>query len=213
MGRSPRCYIPSFVKIGPPVLEKKILKGFYHIWAWRASWSCDMDHLYKLSFPLSKEAPHKIWLWLAKRFQRRRLLKMWTDNDGRTDDGRRIHGYPISSPESLRLRWANNNINNNNNNNNKMIIYCSRNILNTSWRLNSTVSLTILWTTGPWHFPRPCCGEIKCYIPTQFTITLQTHIKRSRWLQMHFSLAAPMRTCLREMLIHQSFVSPTPPPP
>ena len=24
MGRSPRCYIPSFVEIGPPVLEKKI---------------------------------------------------------------------------------------------------------------------------------------------------------------------------------------------
>ena len=32
MGRSPRCYIPSFVKIGPLVLEEKILKGFYHIW-------------------------------------------------------------------------------------------------------------------------------------------------------------------------------------
>ena len=28
MGRSPRCYIPSFVKIGPPVLEKKIFKFF-----------------------------------------------------------------------------------------------------------------------------------------------------------------------------------------
>ena len=27
MGRSPRCYIPSFVKIGPPVLEK-IFEGF-----------------------------------------------------------------------------------------------------------------------------------------------------------------------------------------
>ena len=25
MGRSPRCYIPIFVKIGPPVMEKKIL--------------------------------------------------------------------------------------------------------------------------------------------------------------------------------------------
>ena len=25
---SPRCYIPSFVKIGPPVLEKKIFEGF-----------------------------------------------------------------------------------------------------------------------------------------------------------------------------------------
>ena len=27
MGRSPQCYIPSFVKIGPPVLEKKIFEG------------------------------------------------------------------------------------------------------------------------------------------------------------------------------------------
>ena len=27
-----------------------------------AIWSCDLDHLYKLSFPLPKEAPHKIWL-------------------------------------------------------------------------------------------------------------------------------------------------------
>ena len=28
IGWSPRCYIPSFVKIGPPVLEKKIFEGF-----------------------------------------------------------------------------------------------------------------------------------------------------------------------------------------
>ena len=28
MGLSPRCYIPSFVKIGLPVLEKKIFEGF-----------------------------------------------------------------------------------------------------------------------------------------------------------------------------------------
>ena len=28
MGWSPRCYIPSFVEIGQPVLEKKISKGF-----------------------------------------------------------------------------------------------------------------------------------------------------------------------------------------
>ena len=28
MGRSPQCYIPSFVKLGPPVLEKKIFEGF-----------------------------------------------------------------------------------------------------------------------------------------------------------------------------------------
>ena len=52
----------KLLEIGPPVPEKKIFKGFYHIWAWRPSWSCDLDHLYKLSFPLPNEAPHKIWL-------------------------------------------------------------------------------------------------------------------------------------------------------
>ena len=28
MGRSPQCYIPSFMKIAPPVLEKKNFEGF-----------------------------------------------------------------------------------------------------------------------------------------------------------------------------------------
>ena len=28
MGRSPQCYIPSFVEIGPPVMVKKIFEGF-----------------------------------------------------------------------------------------------------------------------------------------------------------------------------------------
>ena len=37
-------------------------EGFYHIWAWRPSWSCDPDATNKLSFPLPKEARHKIWL-------------------------------------------------------------------------------------------------------------------------------------------------------
>ena len=54
MGWSPGCYIPSFMKIGPLVLEKKIFKGFYHIWAWRPSWSCDLDHLYKLGSPFPR---------------------------------------------------------------------------------------------------------------------------------------------------------------
>ena len=35
---------------------------FYHIWAWWPSWSCDQDVTNKLSFPLPKEASHKIWL-------------------------------------------------------------------------------------------------------------------------------------------------------
>ena len=32
MGWSPQCYIPSFVKIGKPVLEKKIFEGFFTIY-------------------------------------------------------------------------------------------------------------------------------------------------------------------------------------
>ena len=37
-------------------------KGFYHILAWRSSWSCDLENLYKVLQPLPKAAPHKIWL-------------------------------------------------------------------------------------------------------------------------------------------------------
>ena len=87
------------------VLEKKIFKGFYHIWAWRPSWSCDLDHLYKLSFPFLKEAPHTIWLWLAKRFQRRRCLNIVDDDN---DNGRQSMGILLAHLVSLRLRWAKN---------------------------------------------------------------------------------------------------------
>ena len=37
----------------------EIFIDFYHIWAWRPIWSCNLDHLYKLLFPLPKEAPMK----------------------------------------------------------------------------------------------------------------------------------------------------------
>ena len=35
-------------------------KGFYHIWVWRPSWSCDLDHLYKLSIPHPRDAPYEV---------------------------------------------------------------------------------------------------------------------------------------------------------
>ena len=38
------------------------LSGFNHIWAWRPSWSCDLDFAIKLSSPLPMDAPHKISL-------------------------------------------------------------------------------------------------------------------------------------------------------
>ena len=52
-----------------------------HIWAWPPSWSCDPIAVNKFSFPLLKEAQHKICLWSAKRFLRRRCLSIvdrWT---------------------------------------------------------------------------------------------------------------------------------------
>ena len=63
---SQQCFMLSFVEIGQPVPEKKIkkifMKGFYHIWAWWPSWSCDLDYLYIHWFPLPTDASCQIWL-------------------------------------------------------------------------------------------------------------------------------------------------------
>ena len=58
MGWSPRCYIPSFVEIFPPVPEKKIFEGFLPYRAWRPSWSCDQNRIIRFSFPCP-ESLHK----------------------------------------------------------------------------------------------------------------------------------------------------------
>ena len=63
---------------------------FYHIWAWWPSWSCDQDHLNKLSFPHPIKGPHEICLQLAYWFLRGRCLKS-------VDDRRRFRPtYTIS---------------------------------------------------------------------------------------------------------------------
>ena len=41
--------------------EDELLRFLPYI-AWRPFWSCDLDHLYKLSFTLPMETPHKILL-------------------------------------------------------------------------------------------------------------------------------------------------------
>ena len=43
-------------------LRRRFLKGFYHIWAWRPSWSYDLDYLYTHWLPHPIDASHKIWL-------------------------------------------------------------------------------------------------------------------------------------------------------
>ena len=42
--------------------EEDFLSGFYHIWAWRPTWSCDLDFPIKLLSPLPMDAPYKISL-------------------------------------------------------------------------------------------------------------------------------------------------------
>ena len=91
----------NFVEIESTMLSAKFqdhrtsnhiedFKGFYHKWAWRPSWSCDLDHLYTFSFPLSKEATHEIWLWSSS-FRGEDVSKMVGD-DNDDNDGRRSMG-------------------------------------------------------------------------------------------------------------------------
>ena len=56
------------------VLEK-FLKIFYHMWAWRLSWSTDRHHFSNLLFPRPKEAPYEIWAKQAERIRMRSRLK------------------------------------------------------------------------------------------------------------------------------------------
>ena len=53
----------KFQIVGLLVLRRRLdSKRFLPFMDMAASWSCDLDHLYKLSFPLHMEAPHEIWL-------------------------------------------------------------------------------------------------------------------------------------------------------
>ena len=83
----------------PPVLDK-ILKGFYHIWAWRPSWSCDPDVANKLSFPYPRRLHIKFgfdWPSVSE--------KMFKHCGRRMDDRRTPnHWYTISSPMNIRPR-------------------------------------------------------------------------------------------------------------
>ena len=62
----------------PRFWRRRFFKGFYHIWAWRPSWSTNRNHFSNLSFPKPKKVSYEIWAKLAQRLQRRSRLKFWT---------------------------------------------------------------------------------------------------------------------------------------
>ena len=70
--------IASFKVTGHLVPDRKIFKGFYCIWAWQPSWSCDPDLMNKLLFDQTMEAPHIIWVQTAQQVRRRCCLTMLT---------------------------------------------------------------------------------------------------------------------------------------
>ena len=51
----------KFQNIRPSGSGEEYFKGFCYVYPWRPSWSCDLDHLYKFSFPLPKDAEHEGW--------------------------------------------------------------------------------------------------------------------------------------------------------
>ena len=52
--------IPRFKVTGLLVPKKEIFERFYHISAWKPSWSCDPEHLNKFSSQHPTEAPYEI---------------------------------------------------------------------------------------------------------------------------------------------------------
>ena len=83
--------MPSLKIIGILVLKENILEGLYHIWAWQQSWSCDLDHLYKLSFPLPKKAQHKQLVLTGQAFSVEEMF----------ENGGHIHVYSPGADNTL----------------------------------------------------------------------------------------------------------------
>ena len=78
-----------FIGIGLLVLEEKIFKGFYHIWAWQPSWSFDLHHLYQFSLLCSHELPHSIRFQITQQFFRRKRRSKF-ENRATISQGQRM---------------------------------------------------------------------------------------------------------------------------
>ena len=96
MGSSPQCYIPSLVKIGQPVLEKKIFEGFLPYMGVVA-----ILVIYEQTFVHPTQGGSTENLASIGQVVLEKMFEIvYDDDDGWTPD----HEFPISSPMSLWLR-------------------------------------------------------------------------------------------------------------
>ena len=104
MSWSPRCYIPSFVKIRLLVLEK-IFEGFFTIYG-RGGHLGNVTHMPRTNFcsPYPSRLQIKFGFDWASGFGEEDVWNCLRRR--RTDDGRWINRFTIGSRQSLRLRWA-----------------------------------------------------------------------------------------------------------
>ena len=98
----------NLVELEHPMLHTKFQghrpfgsgEDLYRIWAWRPSWSCDLDHLNKLSFPNPKKAPYKNLASISPVVSEE---KMFENVDIQHTYGWQRPTYTISSPMSLKV--------------------------------------------------------------------------------------------------------------
>ena len=85
--------------------EDFYFKGFVHIWAWRPSRSCDLDHKYKLSFPFPKGDSTYSLALIDQAVSEEKMFEIV--NVRRTDAGRtpdQLVSYKLTGEPSAQVR-------------------------------------------------------------------------------------------------------------
>ena len=68
--------MPNPKAIGLLVLEEKMLMGFYHIWMWQPSWTCDQNSMKIVLLTYHKESSYEIRVQLAEWFLRKQCFNI-----------------------------------------------------------------------------------------------------------------------------------------
>ena len=86
----------------------KIFKGFYHIWTWWPSWSCDQYNWYIFWLTYHKESSYEIWVQMVYGFWENHVLMCWWDSN-MSDLGWKVNGqpWPLKLIYSHCLIWLN----------------------------------------------------------------------------------------------------------